>query len=70
MLSLDPLRTPPCPSLRLVLGSLKFNTMQEQESLVRDWIEADANMPYAAQNLGILFYRGKYVQAFGVTLAP
>jgi digalactosyldiacylglycerol synthase len=46
-----------------------FDSPQEQEEFVRDWLRNQAHMPDAAQNLNIVFYNARYHAGLGSVFA-
>ncbi len=46
-----------------------FNSTEEQETYVREWLENQANMTSAAQNLNIVFYNARYHAGLGSVFA-
>jgi hypothetical protein len=46
-----------------------FNSTQEQEAFVREWLANSAHMPDAAQNLNIVFYNARYHEELGSVFA-
>lgn len=46
-----------------------FNSTDEQEAYVREWLRKQAHMPNAAENLNIVFYNARYHAGLGSVFA-
>eukprot|EP00980_Cylindrotheca_fusiformis_P014900 scaffold4062_cov137-Cylindrotheca_fusiformis.AAC.6 len=54
---------------RKVYNDRVFESPEEQEELVRDWLRTQAKMPNAADNLNIVFYNARYHAGLGSVFA-